>query len=206
MFRISGPEQIKPEGLTHPMPGLLSPGQSDKNLPQARRADTLLAVAFPSRHLAYWTTMSTHQQLLYHIVYSTKNRKPYLQNNEFRDSVFAYKAGVVKNLGGSAIKIGGYFDHVHLLIRIPATIAVSKFTGELKANTSKHINETSEKILKFGWQDGYGAFTVSPSLLSRVKTYIENQLEHHSSQSFEDEYIRLLNKHEIDFDRKYVFD
>ena len=150
--------------------------------------------------------MSTHQQLLYHIVYSTKNRKPYLQNDEFRDSVFGYKAGVIKNLGGAAIKIGGYFDHVHLLVRISATIAVSKFTGELKANTSKHINETSKKIYKFGWQDGYGAFIVSPSLLPKVKAYIENQMEHHSSQTFEDEYLRLLKKHKIEFDRRYVFD
>jgi len=150
--------------------------------------------------------MSTHQQLLYHIVFSTKNRKPYLRDDAFRESVFAYMAGTAKAMGGFALKIGGYFDHVHLLIRIPAKIAVAKFVGELKANTSKHINETSGKISKFGWQDGYGAFTVSTSAKDQVARYIENQMQHHSTEQFESEYLRLLDKHEVEYDSKYVFD
>ncbi len=101
--------------------------------------------------------MSTHQQLLYHIVFSTKNRKRYLTDG-IREDVFAYMAGTAKELEGFALRIGGYYDHAHLLLRIPAKIAVSAFVGQLKANTSKHINETSGKIAKFGWQDGYGAF------------------------------------------------
>ena len=150
--------------------------------------------------------MSTHQQLLYHIVFSTKNRKPYLRDDEFRASVFAYMAGVAKGMDGFALKIGGYFEHVHLLIRIPAKIAVARFVGELKANTSKHINETSGKILKFGWQDGYGAFTVSTSAKDQVARYIENQMEHHSSEPFETEYLRLLDKHEVEYDPRFVLD
>ena len=149
--------------------------------------------------------MSTHQQLLYHVVFSTKNRQRWLTDG-FRESVFSYMAGTVKNLEGFAIRVGGFYDHVHLLVRIPAKVAVSDFAGRLKSNTSKHINDTSGRLEKFGWQDGFGAFTVSMSQKDKVVAYIENQMEHHSEQSFEDEYLHLLNKHEIEFDPKYVWD
>ena len=149
--------------------------------------------------------MSTHQQLLYHIVFSTKNRKPMLERESFRESVFAYLAGTSKALGGFALIVGGYIDHVHLLVRIPAKIALANFVGELKANCSKHINQTSGHNLKFGWQDGYGAFTVSPSQKQWVYRYIGNQMEHHSAETFEREYIQLLEAHGVEYDRKYVF-
>ncbi len=86
----------------------------------------------------------------------------------------AYMAGTAKELNSFAIKVGGFYDHVHLLLRIPAKTAVAELVGKLKANTSKHINETSGIIRKFGWQDGYGAFTVSMSAKNRVVKYIEN--------------------------------
>ena len=149
--------------------------------------------------------MSTHQQLLYHIVFSTKNRQRWLTDG-FREDVFKYMTGIAKNQGGFAIRVGGFYDHVHLLVRIPAKLSVSDFVGTLKSNTSKHINDTSELLQKFGWQDGFGAFTVSVSQKDKVVGYIENQMVHHSKQSFEDEYLHLLNKHEIEFDPKYVWD
>jgi putative transposase len=149
--------------------------------------------------------MSTHQQLLYHIVFSTKNRQRWLTDG-FRERVFAYMAGTAKDLNGFAIKVGGFYDHVHLLLRIPAKFAVSEFVGQLKANTSKHINETSGLIQKFGWQDGFGAFTVSVSAKDAVVAYIENQMEHHKKQTYEDEYLALLSKHEVEYDPRYVFD
>ena len=104
--------------------------------------------------------MSTHQQLLYHIVFSTKNRQRWLTDG-FRDEVFAYMTGVAKNQGGFVIRVGGFYDPVHLLVSIPAKLCVSDFVGALKSNSSKHINETSELLRKFGWQDGFGAFAVS---------------------------------------------
>ena len=150
--------------------------------------------------------MSTHQQLLYHIVFSTKNRNDYLKNDEFRENVFAYMAGTCKDLGGFALRVGGYYDHAHLLVRIPAKIAVASFVGQLKASTSKHINETSGLILKFGWQDGYGAFSVSTSQKDRVDRYIANQMEHHARETYQIEYIHLLDKHEVEYDPKFVWD
>lgn len=149
--------------------------------------------------------MSTHQQLLYHIVFSTKNRKPYLENEDHRAKVFAYMAGIAKNLGGFALEINGWIDHVHLLVRIPAKIAVSDFVGRLKSSTSKHINDNSGLIRKFGWQDGFGAFTVSRSKQDVVANYIRNQKEHHAKEKFEDEYLRLLEKHEVEYDERYVW-
>ena len=149
--------------------------------------------------------MSTHQQLLYHIVFSTKNRQRLLID-DLRESVFAYMAGICNDLGGFAIIVGGYYDHAHLLARIPAKIAVAEFVGKLKANTSKHINDTSGRLHKFGWQDGYGAFTVSVSNKDQVYHYIQNQMGHHRSQSFQDEYLGLLEKHEVEYDSEYVFD
>ena len=149
---------------------------------------------------------STHQQLLYHIVFSTKNRKPYLEKHGFRSRVFAYMAGVADNLEGYALEIDGWVDHAHLLVRIPAKIAVSEFVSRLKANTSKHINETSGLILKFGWQQGFGAFSVSHSQRDTVAQYIRQQAQHHARDSFTDEYIALLDRHEIEYDPRYVWD
>ncbi len=114
--------------------------------------------------------------------------------------------GIAKNQGGVGIRVGGFYDHVHLLVRIPAKLAVSEFVGTLKSNSSKQINDTSEQLRKFGWQDGFGAFTVSVSQKNRVVEYIENQMEHHASHSFQDEYLHLLKKHEVEYDPRYVWD
>jgi len=149
--------------------------------------------------------MSTHQQLLYHIVFSTKYRQRWLSDG-FREEVFAYMAGICRELEGFALIVNGYYEHAHLLVRIPAKIAVSDFVGKLKSNTSKHINDTSGIIRKFGWQDGFGAFTVSVSTKDRVYEYIKNQMQHHREQTFETEYLMLLKKHKVEYDRQYVFD
>ncbi|GAB5405242.1 MAG: hypothetical protein Aurels2KO_34730 [Aureliella sp.] len=115
-------------------------------------------------------------------------------------------AGVAKNLDGFAIRVGGYFDHAHALVRIPAKVAVSDFVGKLKANTSKYINESRDAVMNFYWQDGYGAFTVSPSQQDAVVAYISGQLEHHRKQSFQDEFLEILKRHEVDYDPKYIWE
>ncbi|MFG0266900.1 MAG: IS200/IS605 family transposase [Rhodopirellula sp. JB055] len=149
--------------------------------------------------------MSTHQQLLYHIVFSTKRRKRLL-NDSIREDVFSYLAGVCKRLDGFALEVGGYYDHAHLLVRIPARVAVSEFVGKIKSNTSKHLNEGKPLGVPFAWQDGYGAFSVSPSNKAAVSRYIRGQMDHHRKRSFEEEYLQLLMKHEVEFDERYVFD
>ncbi|MCA8999431.1 MAG: IS200/IS605 family transposase [Planctomycetaceae bacterium] len=149
--------------------------------------------------------MSTHQQLLYHIVFSTKNRQRWL-NDAIRDDVFSYLAATCRELDGFALIVGGYYDHVHLLVRIPTKVAVAEFVGKIKASSSRRINQNSGVLNNFGWQDGYGVFTVSTSMKDTVYTYIANQMEHHSRQSFEEEYVILLKKHGVDYNPTYVFD
>ena len=89
-------------------------------------------------------------------------------------------------------------------MRILAKIAGSEFVGKIKANTSKHINDSKNVVLNFHWQRGYGAFTVSPSRKQSVISYIENQMEHHRATSFQDEFRLLLDKHEIEYDEKFI--
>jgi len=114
-------------------------------------------------------------------------------------------AGIAKNLDGFALEINGWVDHVHLLVRIPAKTSVSDFVGRLKASTSKHINETSGLIKKFGWQEGFGVFSVSASQKDKVARYIQHQVEHHKIETFQDEYVQLLDKHRIEYDSRYVW-
>ena len=92
------------------------------------------------------------------------------------------------------------------LSTVTPKLSVSDFVGTLKSNSSKHINDTSELLRKFGWQDGFGAFTVSVSQKNRVIQYIEKQMAHHAGHSFEDEYLDLLKKHEVEYDPRYVWD
>ena len=150
--------------------------------------------------------MACHQQLLYHIVFSTKERRPSLRDDSFRESIWRYMAGVVSNLEGHAVRIGGYYDHAHLLLRIPAKIAVADFVRQLKANTSKHINEEKDSSQKFHWQDGYGAFTVSRSKVDAVVAYINGQMQHHCKISFQDEFLKMLADHEVEYDLKYLWE
>ena len=150
--------------------------------------------------------MASHHQLLYHIVFSTKERRRWLQTDEFRQSVWSYMAGVTTNLQGHALRIGGYYDHAHLLVRIPAKIAVADFVRQLKACTSKHINESNNAALKFHWQDGYGAFTVGRSEIDAVEKYIDGQMEHHRQLSYQEEYLKMLAEHGVEYDPKYLWE
>jgi putative transposase len=149
--------------------------------------------------------MSSYQQLLYHIVFSTKERKPLLQKNEFRHAMWAYIAGIAANLGGHALKVNGFVDHAHVLVRIPAKIAVSEFIGKLKSNSSRFANEHGGPLSNFHWQDGYGAFSVSRSMANIVSDYIERQEEHHRKLTFQEEFLELLKRHDVEYDPNFIW-
>ncbi|QDS96655.1 Transposase IS200 like protein [Roseimaritima multifibrata] len=150
--------------------------------------------------------MGAHQHLLYHIVFSTKDRRPLLRDDNFRDQTWRYMAGICSSLGGHAVRIGGHFDHAHVLVKIPAKVAVADFVRTLKSNASRNINESRNAVLKFHWQDGYGAFTVSRSQEAEVVRYIENQLQHHTKRDFKSEFMLMLKQHEIEFDERYLWE
>src|SRR5579871_266898 len=111
-------------------------------------------------------------------------------------------AGIGRNHGFLVLASGGIENHVHLLIQLPPVLALAQAISLLKANSSKWMNEHG---LQFGWQEGYGAFSVSASNLGKVRKYIANQAEHHRKMTFETEFVDLLRKHGIEFDPKYVF-
>ena len=140
----------------------------------------------------------TFSNLSVHVVFSTKDRSP-LMTRRVRKRIFHYIGGVIKGLGGTVIAIGGMPDHAHLVARLPTNMCVADFVRKVKANSSKWMNEHSTSV-KFGWQRGYGAFSVSQSVVSSVAQYVQNQERHHRLRSFEDELKMLLNRHGIDFD------
>jgi len=144
----------------------------------------------------------TYTNLLYHIVYATKERFPFI-TKELQPRLYKYLGGTIRGLGGSMIEVGGISDHVHLLVRLKPTMAISDTLRDLKTNSSVWAKEITNG--KFEWQDGYGAFTVGKSQIEDVKRYIQNQERHHLNLSFEDEFKDLLRRSDIDFDEKFLW-
>ena len=149
--------------------------------------------------------MSTHHGLLVHIVFSTKWRYPLLKD-EWRDELFGYIGGTIKEHKAVLMKAGGIEDHVHLFVKTHPRFALADTVQALKANSSRWINENQKTPARFSWQRGYGGFSVSQSMAETVKAYITNQRQHHQNQTFREEYLQILRKHEIDFDEQYVFE
>ena len=149
--------------------------------------------------------MSTFTKFAYHVVFSTKYRHALIQES-FQKRLYDYIGGIIRAQNGHLIEIGGVEDHIHLLAHLPPAQAVSDMIREIKANSSKWLNTLSELKHRFEWQKGYGAFTVSYSLVESVQHYIQNQRKHHQTKTFEQEYIAFLELHQIEFNRKYLFE
>lgn len=147
---------------------------------------------------------NTFSNLFYHIVFSTKNRENFI-NEDIENRVWSYIGGIARKHKLTALQVGGIENHIHALIMAPPSIAPSKIAQWLKGESSKWIHEEFVDLRRFAWQDGYGVFSVSKSNAPKVIKYIQNQREHHLKQSFEDEYIDLLKLHGIDYDEKYLF-
>ena len=145
-------------------------------------------------------------QIYLHIVFSTKNRVPCLDDKPLRESLHAYLAGTTRNLESPSLIVGGVEDHVHLLCRFSKNLAVAVFIRELKRESSKWLKTKSSALCDFHWQKGYGAFSISPNHVKLLKDYIANQEEHHRRESFQDELRRLLRKYGIEYDERYVWD
>lgn len=141
-----------------------------------------------------------------HIVFSTKQRRPFLRDKSFREHTHRYLAGIHNNLDCPALIVGGTEDHVHSLCRLGKTIAISALLRELKRDSSKWIKQQSEGSSEFQWQVGYGAFSISPGHIDGLTTYIANQEEHHRRETFQDEFRRLCAKYGVEMDERYVWD
>lgn len=148
---------------------------------------------------------NTYSQLNIHCVFAVKGRENSI-TKDFRDDLHRYMSGILKNDGAFPLAVNGWLDHVHVFFELPVTMSVSDQMRMLKATSSKWINDNQLVKGKFSWQEGYGAFSYSRSQRHSVIEYIIKQEEHHTNQTFREEYLGLLKKFEIPFDDKYVFE
>jgi REP element-mobilizing transposase RayT len=148
------------------------------------------------------TKRMSHTNLLYHVVFATKERAP-LITNDLRPHLHEYLGGIVLGLDGVPIEINGTADHVHVLARLRPTISVSEFMSKLKSSSSGWARRQTRG--RFGWQARFAAFTVSESQLERVRRYIRAQEEHHRRHSFTDEFKSMLKANRLEPDDRNLW-
>jgi REP element-mobilizing transposase RayT len=148
---------------------------------------------------------NTYSNLFYHLVFSTKGRHN-LIGEDIQDRLWAYMGGIARNYGMTAIQIGGIANHAHALIMAKPTVLPSHIAKFIKTDSSKWIHEQFPELRSFAWQDGYGIFSVSKSVVPDVVRYIQNQRQHHAKHTFEEEYRSILNLNGVAYDERYLFD
>jgi REP element-mobilizing transposase RayT len=140
-----------------------------------------------------------------HIIFSTKERRPLL-DPETRPRLHAYLATVARNAGCECYRAGGVADHVHLAIRLARTLTIADLIENLKTSSSKWLKTQSPALASFSWQRGYGCFSVGPSGMAALCTYIDNQEKHHAKRTFQEEFRVFLKKYGVEHDEAYVWD
>ena len=140
-----------------------------------------------------------------HIVFSTKHRENFIDES-IEKELFSYIATLCKDFESTALQIGGTDNHIHILCLLSKKIALMKLVQEIKTCSSKWIKTKGEKYENFFWQDGYGAFSVSPNNIFAVIDYIKNQREHHNEMDFKTEIVKYYKKYKIEYDEKYLWD
>jgi REP element-mobilizing transposase RayT len=138
-----------------------------------------------------------------HIVFSTKNREKTMRKEDLEE-IFSYIAGIIKNSECHSICVGGTTNHIHILCTLNKNLALSKLVATIKANSSKWLHQKDCYYRAFAWQDGYGAFSVSQSVIEKTIEYIKTQEEHHKKSDAREELISLLNAYNIEYDDRYI--
>ena len=144
-------------------------------------------------------------QLYVHLIFSTKNRKPFL-DDEVRSRVHGYLATVIRNLDSPYVVVGGVADHVHILFDMGKMHAPVEFVEQVKRESSKFVKTLGPRYEKFYWQRGYGMFSVSPTHLASAEQYVRQQEEHHRTKTFQEEFREFLKRYRIEYDEQYVWD
>ncbi len=147
----------------------------------------------------------TYSQIYLQIVFAVKGRQN-LISKEWKDELYKYISGIITNKGHKAIIVNGMPDHIHVFVGLKPVMAISDLVRDIKNNSTNFINERKFIKGKFRWQEGYGVFSYSQSHIDNVYKYILNQETHHRKRVFKEEYLELLNKFEIEYDEKYLFD
>jgi REP element-mobilizing transposase RayT len=140
-----------------------------------------------------------------HIIFSTKYQKPLIIDS-VEEELYRYIGGICKNMECYPVKIGGYRNHVHILCLLSKKIALMKLLEKVKSHSSQWVKTKDECMENFYWQNGYGAFSVNPSQVNRVKSYIKNQHIHHRKKTFQEEYLKFLKEYNIEYDERYLWD
>ena len=146
----------------------------------------------------------SYSNVMVHIVYSTKDRRPFITES-IRPDLYAYTIGILNKIDCRTITIGGASDHIHALVRMSRMVSQAKMVEDMKRGSSRWIKTQGIHFQRFSWQNGYSIFSVSESQASRVEAYIDGQEEHHRKITFQDELRALLKKHNIPFDEKYLW-
>jgi len=144
--------------------------------------------------------------VLVHIVFSTKNRHPFLIETGIREEMHAYLGGTCNNLDCQVLTVGGVADHVHILCSLSRKISIATLIGEIKRESSKWAKAKGRMLTKFGWQNGYGVFSVAQSDVEKVRAYIAGQEGHHRKRTFQDEFRSFLREYKLEYDERYVWD
>ena len=148
---------------------------------------------------------NTYTQIYIHVIFAVKGRQNLLRQ-ENREELHKYITGIIRNNKQKLIRINSVQDHVHILLGVKPDIALSDLVRDIKANSSRFINEKRWAKVKFNWQEGFGAFSYSHSHLDRVIKYIDKQEEHHRRKTFKEEYLGLLEKFQVEYDQRFVFE
>ena len=147
---------------------------------------------------------NTYSQIYIQVVFAVEARDS-LVHPDWKGELFKYIIGIVKKKGQKLIAIGGVADHIHLLIGITPSTSLSDLVRDIKANSSKFINDRKYVRGQFRWQEGFGAFSYSRSHIDAVAKYVLNQEVHHSRMSFKDEFLSLLKRFDVEYEEKYLF-
>ena len=148
---------------------------------------------------------NTYSQMYVQVVIVVKFREALIQK-KWKDELYKYITGIVTNKGQKMLRINGVENHIHMLLNIQPNIALSDLMSDVKANSTKWINDQGFCKHSFRWQEGFGAFTYSISQIDNVINYIDNQEERHKTKTFKSEYLSLLKNFEVDYKEEYLFD
>jgi putative transposase len=143
--------------------------------------------------------------ILVHLIFSTKERRPLLQD-DVRPKLHAYIIGILENHGSPSLATNSMTDHIHILFSLSRTITIAKIVEEVKTGSSVWLKTQSDGYRDFHWQNGYGAFSIGQSQVEDMKKYVASQQEHHRKVSFQDEHRKFLEKYQVEYDERYVWD
>ena len=146
----------------------------------------------------------TYISILVHYIFSTKNRQMII-TPDIQSRLWAYMGGIARENNMKALAIGGIEDHAHAFLSLPSTITIAKAIQLIKGGSSTWVSKTFENHKDFTWQEGYGAFSISVSQRDNTIEYIKNQKEHHQKKTFQEEFLSILKKHNVEYDERYIW-